>query len=81
MEEIWEWLARVTDGSRCFLANEESQLVGSIIEAFPEEIAEHLDHGCARPRHLVLPSLVDLRDGEATYSDRPARKRPDWTYA
>jgi NADH-quinone oxidoreductase subunit F len=82
VEEIWEWLAKVTDGSRCFLATEEAQLVGSIIEQFPREIEEHLGvDGCPRPRHLVLPKLVDLRDGEAVSDDRQSRKRPDWTYA
>jgi NADH-quinone oxidoreductase subunit F len=81
VEEIWEWLAKVTDGSRCYLATEESQLVGSIIEQFPGEIDEHLTgDGCPRRRHLVVPKLVDLRDGEAVYDKRQARKAPDWTY-
>ena len=82
LEEIWEWLAKVTDGSRCFLATEELQVVGSIIEQFPREIEEHLEvDGCPRPRHLVVPKLVDLRDGEAVYDERQPRKQPDWTYA
>jgi NADH-quinone oxidoreductase subunit F len=67
--EIWEWLANVTDGARCFLATEEAQIVGSIIEKFPEEIAEHLESGgCPRPRRLVVPKLADLRGGVATYT-------------
>jgi NADH:ubiquinone oxidoreductase subunit F (NADH-binding) len=67
--EIWEWLGNVTDGARCFLATEEAQIVGSIIEKFPEEIAEHLEHGgCPRPRRLVVPKLADLRDGRASYA-------------
>jgi NADH-quinone oxidoreductase subunit F len=67
--EIWEWLGNVTDGARCFLATEEAQIVGSIIEKFPEEIAEHLESGgCPRPRRLVVPKLADLRDGTASYA-------------
>jgi NADH-quinone oxidoreductase subunit F len=82
VDEIWEWLAKVTDGSRCFLATEEAQLVGSIIEHFAHEFEEHLlVGGCPRPRHLVVPKLVDLRDGETVYDARQAQKRPDWTYA
>ena len=86
VEEIWEWLAKVTDGSRCYLAAQEQQLVGSIIEKFPGEFEEHLLPdglvvGCPRPRHLLVPKLVDLRDGVAVYDERQARKRPDWTYA
>jgi NADH:ubiquinone oxidoreductase subunit F (NADH-binding) len=80
VEEIWEWLAKVTDGSRCFLATEEAQLVGSIIEQFPREVEEHVVDGCPRPRHLTVPKLVDLRDGDAVYDERQARKKPDWTY-
>ena len=82
VEEIWEWLGKVTDGSRCFLATEEAQLVGSIVEQFSVEVEEHLvGDGCPRPRHLVIPKLVDVRDGNAVYDERQPRKAPDWTYA
>jgi len=82
IEETWEWLSKVTDGSRCYLATEEAQLVGSIIEQFPEEFEEHLaTDGCPRPRHLTVPKLVDVRDGEAFYDEQQALKAPDWTYA
>jgi NADH:ubiquinone oxidoreductase subunit F (NADH-binding) len=66
VEEIWEWLAQVTDGSRCFLATEEAQIVGSIIEAFPEEIEAHLEgRRCPRTRGLVVPKLKDIRNSAA----------------
>jgi NADH:ubiquinone oxidoreductase subunit F (NADH-binding) len=66
VEEILEWLAQVTDGSRCFLATEEAQIVGSILEAFPHEIEAHLDGGhCPSVRGLVVPKLRDIRDGKA----------------
>jgi NADH-quinone oxidoreductase subunit F len=29
----------------------------------------------------VVPKLVDVADGVATYDPRQARKQPDWTYA
>jgi NADH:ubiquinone oxidoreductase subunit F (NADH-binding) len=80
-DEIWEWLGKVTDGSRCFLAAQEQQLIGSIIEQFPRELEEHLvSGGCRNPRGLEIPKLVDLRDGHAVYDRRQARKRLDWTY-
>lgn len=75
------WLGRVTDGSRCFLASEERLLVGSVLEAFPDELAEHIDLGrCPRPGPRPLPKLLDLGGGVATYDERYWRKRPDWTY-
>jgi len=74
-------LANVTDGSRCFLPVEEQHVVGSILRAFPEEFAAHLEGSCPNPRRdLIAPKLVDLVDGRATYDERHRRKRPDWTY-
>jgi NADH:ubiquinone oxidoreductase subunit F (NADH-binding) len=78
---IGQWLDHVTDGNRCYLAVEEQIMVSSILRAFPEEFAEHLDLGrCPRPRQLPIPKLVDLVDGVATYDESYWRKRPDWTY-
>ncbi len=78
---IHGWLERVTDGSRCFLATEEQRLVSSVLRAFPEEFAEHLElHRCPRPAQRPIPKLLDLADGHATYDERFWHKHPDWTY-
>ena len=75
------WLERVTDGNRCYLPVEEQVMVSSILRAFPEEFAEHIEHGaCPRPRTLPIPKLLDLADGHAVYDEAFWRKRPDWTY-
>ncbi len=82
LDVITGWLGHVTDGSRCFLAAEEQIVVTSILHAFPEEFAEHLELGrCPRPRRLPIPKLLDLADGRAVYDESFWRKRPDWTYA
>ena len=80
LEQIAHWLDRVTDANRCFLGTEERQVVTSILQAFPDEIAEHLKGACPRPRRLPIWKLRDLRDGIATYDESFWRKRPDWTY-
>jgi hypothetical protein len=81
LAEMAGWLDKVTDGNRCFLAVEEQQLVRSILAAFPDEFAEHLELGfCPRPRPVPLPKLVDLGDGVARFDEDHYRKRPDWTY-
>jgi NADH:ubiquinone oxidoreductase subunit F (NADH-binding) len=81
IDAIHGWLARVTDGSRCFLATEERQVVASILQAFPEEFAEHLaEHRCPRPERRPMPKLLDLDGGRAVYDESFWRKRPDWTY-
>ena len=74
-------LNNVTDGARCFLPQEEQHVVGSILRAFPEEFAAHLDGNCPNPRtDLIAPKIVDLGDGVVTYDEHHRRKLPDWTY-
>ncbi|HUW04443.1 MAG TPA: NADH-ubiquinone oxidoreductase-F iron-sulfur binding region domain-containing protein [Acidimicrobiales bacterium] len=81
IDAIVGWLARVTDGSRCYLATEERIVVDSILRAFPEEFDEHLALGeCPRPRRLPIPKLIDLGNGQAVYDESIWRKRSDWTY-
>lgn len=78
---IGGWLERVADGNRCYLAVEEKVLVSSILRAFPDEFAEHIErHACPRPGGRPMPKLLDLVDGTATYDETFWRKRPDWTY-
>ena len=82
LDVITGWLGHVTDGSRCYLATEEQIVVTSILRAFPEEFAQHIELGrCPRPRRLPMPKLLDLADGQAVYDESFWRKRPDWTYA
>ena len=81
LEIMGGWLPRVTDASRCYLATEERIVVSSILRAFPDEFADHIEHQrCPNPRQDPMPKLVDLRDGHATYDEVFWRKRPDWTY-
>jgi NADH-quinone oxidoreductase subunit F len=81
LRSITHWLTQVTDGNRCYLAVEEQVMVSSLLQAFSEEFAVHVELGsCPRRRALSVPKLVDLADGEATYDETFWRKRPDWTY-
>ena len=74
-------LANVTDANRCFLGTEEQRVIRSILRAFPEEFAAHLEGECPNPRtDLIAPKIVDLAGGVATYDYHHLRKRPDWTY-
>ncbi len=78
---IQGWLKRVTDGSRCYLATEERIVVASLLRAFPEEFAEHLETGrCPRPSSRPFPKIVELAGGRVSYDESFWRKRPDWTY-
>jgi NADH-quinone oxidoreductase subunit F len=69
LDVITGWLDRVTDGNRCYLAVEEQIMVSSILRAFPEEFAEHIELDlCPRPRRRQSP-LLDLADGHAVYDE------------
>ena len=74
-------LNNVTDGARCFLPQEEQHVVRSLLRAFPDEFAAHLEGNCPNPRSdLIAPKIVTLAGGEVTYDERHRKKRPDWTY-
>jgi NADH-quinone oxidoreductase subunit F len=74
-------LAKVTDANRCFLGTEEQRVISSILRAFPEEFAAHLEGNCPNPRaDLIAPKIVDLADGVVAYDEHHRKKRPDWTY-
>lgn len=81
IEAIGARLRTVTDGNRCYLPVEEQLVVSSVLQAFPEEFADHVEGNCPRHRDdLIVPKIVDLADGKVVYDERQARKRPDWTY-
>jgi NADH:ubiquinone oxidoreductase subunit F (NADH-binding) len=81
MDNIHRSLMTVSDANRCFLPVEEQQLIGSLLRRYPEDFAAHLEGRCPAPRDITIPKIVDITDGRATYDERQARKRPDWTYA
>ncbi len=76
------WFDKVTDAARCYLATEEREVVSSILRAFPDEFAAHIEGGeCPRPRAIQLGKVVDIEGGRVVYDERQYRKQPDWTYA
>jgi NADH:ubiquinone oxidoreductase subunit F (NADH-binding) len=74
-------LLRVTDANRCYLGTEEQNVVSSILRAFPEDFAAHLESRGEPARHVSVPLIDDITDaGQVVYDQRHATKRPDWTY-
>ena len=54
----------------------------SLLTHFPEEFVDHLEgRGCQSARELIVPKLLDLADGVATYDEHQLLKQPDWTYS
>ena len=80
VEAIGERLLGITDQNRCFLGEEEQRVVASLLRSFPEDFTAELE-GAAALEPLVVPKIVDIQDGVATYDEKQMRKQPDWTYA
>lgn len=81
LDGIEERLRIVADANRCYLPVQEQNLISSILQLFPEDVAAHLAGGCpAGNRTIPVPKVVDLVDGVITYDQRQEQKRPDWTY-
>lgn len=78
--EIGGWLGRVSDANRCYLGEEEQRVISSLLRAFPEEFAAHLE-GAPPAEWVPIPKIVDIVDGRAAYDPKQILKRPDWTYA
>jgi hypothetical protein len=72
----------VNSDVRCFLATEEQLVISSLLTQFADEFALHLEGRCSLTveRPILVPKIVDLRDGHVTYDERLPHKQPDWTY-
>ena len=77
LELIQDRLRTVTDGARCYLAQQQQNVVQSVLRLYPELIGEHL-RGLSSPPVGIGP-LVDIVDGIATV-DVHESKQPDWSY-
>ena len=74
-------LRTVTDANRCYLGTEEQVVISSILRAFPEEVAAHLEGTSPPSPPVLVPLIVDLApDGAVSFDEHHRAKRPDWTY-
>jgi NADH-quinone oxidoreductase subunit F len=80
LEELGAALRMVTDQNRCYLPVELQTVVASILRAFPDDFATHLEGTVPLPRLYRLPKIVDMADGTVTYDAKTALKQPDGTY-
>jgi len=52
---------------RCFLITEEGIEINSILYHFPDDVVEHLEYGCPKPRPLVMPKIKDFDEETGTF--------------
>lgn len=73
-------LATVTDGARCYLAQQQQRVVESLLEGFPEVVAAHASGAAEEVEPYLVAAIVD-HDGERfTLDESHATKQPDWTH-
>jgi len=62
LESVKGWLARVTDGNRCYLGTQEQVVVSSIMRAFPEDLGLRFEAAVHVPRSEQVPMIRDITD-------------------
>ena len=80
LERIMGRLDTITTGARCSLASQQTITVGSILQAFPADVAAHLDGTAVPVEPFLIAELRDVANGVASWDDRHASKQPDWSY-
>jgi NADH-quinone oxidoreductase subunit F len=73
-------LATVAEGARCNLPYQQQAVVGSILELFDDEIAQHRDKTGAPSAPTLIAAIHELAGGAAVLDPQQAAKQPDWTY-
>jgi len=73
-------LGTVADGARCSLAAQQQAVVGSLLRAFPQQVASRFEPGATPVEVHLVAALVDIEDQGATLDSTFMRKQLDWTY-
>jgi NADH-quinone oxidoreductase subunit F len=69
----------VARGARCFLAQQQERVVGSLLTRFPDEVRRHVS-GAAPADAVHIAPIIDLFGGRALLDQQHERKQPDWTF-
>ena len=80
LDLVHERLQFVADGARCFLAYQQQNVIGSILDQFGTEVEAHLSGGAAPVEPALVSELVDVEGDVAVLNEDHVRKQPDWTY-
>ena len=80
LDLVRERLQFVADGARCFLAYQQQNVVGSILQRFGAEVDAHVSGRVAPVEPAVVTELLDVAGDVAVLNEEHLRKQPDWTY-
>jgi NADH:ubiquinone oxidoreductase subunit F (NADH-binding) len=77
-EELAVLTSRVTDGARCYLAQQHQNVVQSLLARFPDALAAHADGRATAAGSFPIVPLLDIVDGEAVLALDELDLEPDW---
>ncbi|MFL6206802.1 MAG: NADH-ubiquinone oxidoreductase-F iron-sulfur binding region domain-containing protein [Acidimicrobiales bacterium] len=69
---------RVTDGARCYLAQQHQSIVQSLLTHFPDALAAHADGRASAAGSFPIVPLLDIVDGEAVLDLDELEVPADW---
>jgi NADH-quinone oxidoreductase subunit F len=77
---IKERLATVADGARCSLASQQQSVVGSLLNAFDQQVVARFEPDVTPVAVHLIAALVDIGELGAIVDTSFADKQPDWTF-
>lgn len=80
LDVVLEKLETVTEGARCFLAQQHQTVVGSIIAEFHGQFRAHADATTEAAESYPIAEILDLQGDAVLIDEQQLRKQPDWTY-
>lgn len=80
LETVRRRVRTVTDGARCYLAQQQQDVIGSILALFPDALARHAAGTVAPADVEPIAPLADIVEGNAVLDTDELRKQPDWSY-
>ena len=78
LERLPVLATRVTDGARCFLAQQHQNIVLGLLEHFPDALAAHADGRASAAGSFPIVPLLDIVDGEAVLKLDELDVQADW---
>lgn len=78
IDRLPELTSRVTDGARCFLAQQHQLVVESLLALFPDALAVHGDGRAEAAELFPIVPLLDIVDDQAVLALDELQVTPDW---
>jgi NADH:ubiquinone oxidoreductase subunit F (NADH-binding) len=80
LEVVMEKLETVTDGARCFLAQQHQTVVRSLVSGFHGQFRAHADGTAPNTEPYPIAEILDLQGDALLIDEQQLRKQPDWSY-